>query len=327
MAPTSVTRRPLPGVDVSLSTLSFELGGLASGPSADRIAVGVLRRAREAGVTTFLASGAVPAANAERVLALAFGERAEPIEVVIDRSRSDLERPGVTSTEAAGGLRERLTASIERTRSRLPPAARVVLRWSDDTVNGPDPEIGDALDALRSERVVEAWGPRFPTPDALTAAAAPSRPLRGVVVSAPVSLLQPEAIPTIETISLAHSVAVLATDPLAAGRLDGSRFTAAVAHRDPAAGPTSLRSLHDEFDPVLRLGFLTEGRRRTLAQAAVRFVLSWPSIVTAAVPTPPPERLPELLGCEASPPFSSEERDRLAAVTGVRPPAVADGMK
>ena len=326
MAPASVSRRTVPGVDLSLSVLSFDLGTLAAGPSADRILVGLIRRARDAGITTFVANGPSHAANAERLLSLAFGERTEPIEVVIERSRSDLAR-AAPPAESPSGLGDRLAASIGVSRSRLPASARIVLQWTDDAGVGPDAEIGPVLDALRADRVVDAWARRFATADALSTAATGSPPPSGTILSVPVSLLEPKAVPAIEAISEVRPVGVLATDPLAAGRLDGSRFSAAVAHRDPAAGPTSLRSLHDEFDPVLRFGFLTEARRRTLAQAAIRFVLSWPSIVTAAVPAPPPERLAELLGWATSSPFSTEEWDRIASVTGVRPPDGADGMK
>jgi aryl-alcohol dehydrogenase-like predicted oxidoreductase len=319
VTPTAISRRKLPGGDLSLSSLSFELGTSAGGPSGERIRVGVLRRAREAGVTTFSMTAAPGAGAAERVLSLAFGDRPEPIEVVVPWSATEVDRREGPAAPSADSFEDRLRGSLERLRSALPASARVVLQWSPEDRARPIPEVGEVLESLRAETLLAAWAYRCPTPDSVTGlvGASGSAP---AILSAPLSLLETSAILPLEAHSARRPVGVLATDPLAEGRLDGSRFSAAVGHRDPSAGPTSLRALHDEFDPVLRLGFLTEGHRRTLAQAAVRFVLAWPWVVTATVPSPPPERLDELVLAEASPAFSSDELERLTTLVGARPP-------
>jgi aryl-alcohol dehydrogenase-like predicted oxidoreductase len=82
----------------------------------------------------------------------------------------------------------------------------------------------------------------------------------------------------------------------------------------PEARPADMRRLRREFEPVLRLGFLTEGGRRTLAQAALRFVLRWPWVVTCVIPLPPPERFEEILGFGSAPEISDEELARLGLV-------------
>jgi aryl-alcohol dehydrogenase-like predicted oxidoreductase len=107
---------------------------------------------------------------------------------------------------------------------------------------------------------------------------------------------------------------LIARNPFSDGRLDGSRFAATTMLAGPGAGPIDLRRMHADFDPVLALGFLTKDRRRTLAQAALHFVLGWPWVATSVVPLPNPERFEEILGFAASTSLTVEELDRLGLV-------------
>ncbi|MCI4320883.1 MAG: hypothetical protein L3K05_01060 [Thermoplasmata archaeon] len=69
---------------------------------------------------------------------------------------------------------------------------------------------------------------------------------------------------------------VLVTNPHADGRLGGPGE--GLSSTATAGAPTPLASLERAYAPVLRLGFLTSGGRRTLPQAAVAFVLALPAI-------------------------------------------------
>jgi aryl-alcohol dehydrogenase-like predicted oxidoreductase len=77
-----------------------------------------------------------------------------------------------------------------------------------------------------------------------------------------------------------------------------------------------LRQLHRDFDPVLRLGFLTDSRERTLAQASLQFLFHWPWVASVLVPLPSPERLEEFLAASSRPPLTDEEVDRALATLG-----------
>ena len=134
------------------------------------------------------------------------------------------------------------------------------------------------------------------------------------LVTGSLSLLETDLIPTFESASVGERAGLIAYDPFAGGRLDGSRFAEQSLLPGPATGPVDVRRLHEEFDPVLRLGFLTEGRRRTLGQGALQFVLAWPWVVTTVVPLPSPERFDELLGYAARPPLTEEEMERIGLV-------------
>jgi len=124
-------------------------------------------------------------------------------------------------------------------------------------------------------------------------------------------VLDHSLLPTLRTLAERATLGFFARDPLAGGRLDGTRFERTVADRGPAARPPSLRELEREFAPVLSLGFLSEGRGRTLAQAALAFVLYWPWVCSAVVPLPRVERLRELADAMSRPPLAEVEIARL----------------
>ncbi|MCI4340688.1 MAG: hypothetical protein L3J73_05435, partial [Thermoplasmata archaeon] len=66
-----------------------------------------------------------------------------------------------------------------------------------------------------------------------------------------------------------------------------------------------------EWAPVLALGFLTEGHRRTLAQAAVQYLLGVPGVVGVVVPLTDPAAAVAIGGALSAPPLSDEDRARI----------------
>jgi hypothetical protein len=78
---------------------------------------------------------------------------------------------------------------------------------------------------------------------------------------------------------------LLARNVFADGRLHGG-FSAAPA-TGPPQGPQRLSELASVWSPVLNLGFLTEGRRRTLPEAAIAF--AWAEGALPSVPFRDPQ--------------------------------------
>lgn len=104
----------------------------------------------------------------------------------------------------------------------------------------------------------------------------------------------------------------LLTNPLADGRLDGRWLSEGTLAQDGPPRPMDLASLQRAYAPVLPLGFLTAGRRRTLAQAAIGFVRA-----IGAVPSVrfrDLRQMAELVDPGGADPLSSEEVERLVAV-------------
>lgn len=306
-----IERRTVTGTPLSLSALTLTVDPSATvSPSADAQTVALLKRARARGVTTFDVANSRFPDRAERLIALAFRSPDPELAVIVGRSVESLSAgPGSTRKSLPEeNLRVALERSLETSQHRLGPAPLAVVEWV--------PGVDDPEDI--STQLAGAFPPDR----------SGGRPLWAVRVSAAAgSLPKPLAVPPVYSGDLSlldrelailwnHSnsgspASLLARNPFADGRLDGSRFAAAGTRGGPEGGPVNLRELHTEFDPVLRLGFLTEGRRRTLAQAALRFVLGWPWVATAVIPLPSPERFDEILGFGSTPPLSEEERSRL----------------
>lgn len=102
----------------------------------------------------------------------------------------------------------------------------------------------------------------------------------------------------------------IARNVFAGGLLDGSRW--ATEPPTSSGGPTSLRDLSRAYDAVLQLGFLTAGRKRTLAQAAILYVLAHPSVRAAVVPLPSAGRMAEVLAPARAAPLSPAEMEGVA---------------
>jgi aryl-alcohol dehydrogenase-like predicted oxidoreductase len=308
----TIERRKLPGGSRAISRITVAVNPpVGAAPALDARTVALLRRARALGVTTFDVASARAPQRAERLLSEAFPEKDPEVSTIVGRSLESLVGEGTSPTETAAGssLGATLAESLEQSRRRLAPVPIAVVDW--------DPGPGTASEAptvLTAEagslegRPAVDWALRI-------APGATSLPQAGSATSlfsGPLSLLEPDLIPLFESVPAAPERVLIARDPFSSGRLDGSRFSSGTAFAGPGTPPMDLRQLHAEFDPVLRLGFLTEGHRRTLAQAAIQFVLHWPWVASVVVPLPAPERFDEVFGFRTRPPIAPDEMERLA---------------
>ncbi|MCI4364092.1 MAG: aldo/keto reductase [Thermoplasmata archaeon] len=112
---------------------------------------------------------------------------------------------------------------------------------------------------------------------------------------------------------------LLALDPHSGGALDGRRALSSPFDRAPGEPPPDLAELRRQMAPVLALGFLTSGRRRTLVEAAIRFALDPREVAAALCPLVDPKLTEAICGFERSAPFTSEERHRLGLPAAIAP--------
>lgn len=308
----TIERRRLPGSSRALSRIAFAVDPPRTvAPALDARTVALLRRARALGVTTFdVASARVPA-RAERLIAEAFPETDPEVCAIVGRSVDPLAREVPPRMEPAVGSRLEaiLTESLDQSRRRLAPVPIAVVDWDPGVETASGDETGAAAAPFSAEGVSGVhWAVRI----APGATALPPQGGATGLFSGTLSLLESGLVPLFESAVRPQERNLIARDPFSSGRLDGSRFAAGSVFGGPGTPPVDLRQLRSEFDPVLRLGFLTAGHRRTLAQAALQFVLHWRWVTTVVVPLPAPERFDEVLGFIARPPITPEEIERLA---------------
>lgn len=313
-----IPRRALFGTPLDTSVLAMRIDPAPSAaPEQDRRMAEGVRRAWEAGVTTFDLARVPSWARAASILLTAVPEPDPRLRVLV---AAPGDRPSATG---AGALKPTPDSGSATSGDVLRALGRVGSLLAETDLESAGPVTAeDRLRPLGSD-APDAWPVVRWSPGRAGGApnVDPSDP-----VSADFSLLEPgllsdESAPLRE----AHG-RVIARNPFADGRLDGSRFSLEIRNRAPTARPVDVRALHAEFDPVLRLAPLTRDRRRTLAQAALQYVLFWPWIATAVLPTSSLERWSEIHGTFAAPPLTVEELSALDLVprrrpVGSRPPS------
>jgi aryl-alcohol dehydrogenase-like predicted oxidoreductase len=311
--PPLIGRRPIPGTSATASVLGIAVGArTTASPVVDGGMVATaLRRARERGVTTFdLAhGGSLP--RAQRWVAAAFPQRDPELLFIVGRSWPRMEelRRGIPGRTAdSTGLVQELEVGLAEEARRLDRHGPVLVDF--DAGEAPAEAFQDAtavLERHRKEGLIAGWS--LHRPAALEAHVDfPDTPSAFCVE---LSLLHRSALSRLAERASRGTLGALVRNPFAEGRLDGTRFAATLTERGPPSAPLDVRSLHAEFDPILGLGFLTEGRRRTLAQAAVQFLTLRPWVSTVLVPLPRPERWEEILGAASAPPLDPAEMARL----------------
>ncbi|MFY9716918.1 MAG: hypothetical protein WAK40_03160 [Thermoplasmata archaeon] len=304
-----VPQRIAPGANYSLSevTISIDPPGPAA-PGWASMAVPLLQKARSVGVTTFDLTGASPAALAEEIFLRAFPYRDPELVAIVGYGERATPRPRGLSRSASGSGAP-ADPPIEGTLGRLGDRCRTIVEWSPPERSGPEAlRIPEPLVAMHGDgRILDVV-----VPYAAREVAGPA-PFR----SGPLSLLDLEIVNSVRRGELPTGFSLIARDVFASGSLDGSLLAGSPLSRGPAEPPPSLGTLHARLNPILRLGFLTHGTGRTLAQTALRFALHWPWVRSAVVPLPSPERFGTLFGAARGPELSEEEIDRI----GVERPA------
>jgi aryl-alcohol dehydrogenase-like predicted oxidoreductase len=286
-----VPRRPAyPGSPVELSALTLDIAPLAR-PASARRSVGLLRKARSAGIVGFDVTASSDPFIAEALLREAFPEP-DPAIVIVRGGGGPARSPGVV---AQG--RPRAEVGGPRTPVSVPPK-REEFCYLEEI----DPRPG----VVGGSTVIRCGS----TDDLDLAARAPAPRL----LSGPFSVLDRTLAPAAEARFGREPFAWIARDPFAGGRMDGGRFAPGAA-AGPAAAPQPLRELAAEFERVAPFSFLVRPRSRTLAQASLQYLVGLPWVATVVIPPPPPERWAELVGFGSSPPLSEAERERVDTVT------------
>lgn len=300
-------RLPYPGAPFELSALT--LAAAPEDPAVDgAAAVALLRRAWNEGITTFDTVDVPNPAVAEMLLARAF-PHPEPSMVVLSGRRGTSSRDAASSPHLdrrfnppavapmTGPRQERGVGPVRRLIEIDAPSGGPTSDRSPSRSVRPSAEDAEVVVRCRSwEEVLAVQGHRRPG-----------------LVAVELSLLDRTFTTSAARDAVDRSVGWIVRDPFAGGRLDGSRFDRRLS--TPISGPPpSVRDLEVEFGPVARFRFLSRPGRRTLAQAALRFVLDLPWVATVCVPMPRIERWEEVVGYADSAPLEEAERATIEAL-------------
>jgi aryl-alcohol dehydrogenase-like predicted oxidoreductase len=299
-----VERRRLPGTDRFVSAIGFPVTGDSR---FEEISRGLLRRALDRGLTLYDASEARNAAAAERAIR----------EAVDPAGRPEISVATRLANSASGLVEPRSVVRAARE-----SADRLGRRPLDIAVVAlPEPDSAAYLDwvrvlsTLRSEGIVRSWcaEPRSSADAAATAARAGQD--GAGTVSLRYNLLEREPVESLATTDTSMP-RVLVRDPHAGGALNGRLLRSPHAGSARALRPVHWLSLQDRLAPVARLGFLTEGRRRTLGQAALQYCLASPAVTAVFPAFDSPDAVDEYTDIDRVPALSDSE---IARVRRLRP--------
>lgn len=311
-------RPPFPGAAFELSTLAFTVGAARS-PLEAELATEALRRARRAGVTTFDTADSPDPAVADALLAKAFPE-GDP-QIVVLSPRGDGQRLGGRLPRAgAPPGRPPGPEPVDPRELSVDAPLRHLIEVTSGHATGPRAGArgGRSVGAEPRDTAVVVRCQDQEDLDRIPASPAPR------LVSGPLSLLRPGFGASAARRWGPEGFSWIARDPFADGRLDGSRF----APTPPGVGSSGLRSVREleaEFAEVARFGFLARSRQRTLAQAALRYLVDLPWVATVVTSIPPPERWEEIVGFASSLSLDVRERARVDELTGLGPAPRAPG--
>ncbi|MCI4350893.1 MAG: hypothetical protein L3K15_05210 [Thermoplasmata archaeon] len=276
-------------------------------PGLDSAVVGFVRQAHALGVDLMdLSTGPDPDGN-RAVLVQALGEGASSVTTLVRAPDP------VPST--------RLRAGMHNTSTRPPPpgpgrggsvsdaekAIPLVPLHAFATISGDGRDAADDAPPPEFARPTRPWGIDIPR------GSLDPRPGRAAVRQGAsvfhleASLLDLATLEVAQPSASEGGVSIVVANPHAGGLLDGGWLRAGPFDRHQVSEPLDARAMEQRLQPVTRLGFLTEGRRRILAVAAVQLLLDRPSVASVVVAPGTPKDLDALARPESWSPLTDDE--------------------
>ncbi len=294
-------------LDVSELTLgTWGLAGSAYGPVSREAFEGVIVRALELGITTFDVAPLWGDGLAERIVGAFTQGRSTRL---ITRAGAVREGRAIERRFGAEAIRESCEASLRRLgRERID--VLLLHHPTEDVLAGG--EAREAMKALAQEGKIDAWGVSTGTYARARAAIFAG----ASVIAVPYNVLFSDLLHDLSDDVVTENLGVIATSPLDYGVLSGrltesARFPSG-DHRRNRWTPTALRVRVRQAE---LLTFLLSKDVRSLACAAVRFVLASKLVSTCAIGPRSIEQLEELATCSVEPPYLPEEHlTRIAQV-------------
>jgi aryl-alcohol dehydrogenase-like predicted oxidoreductase len=273
--------------------------GNSYGPTKDEESVAAVRRALDLGCNFFDTADVYGWGHSEEVLGKALEGRRDEV-FIATKVGGDFYHGGVRMNFEPEYIRFALEKSLERLRSKHVdvyqlhnPPGEVVL----------DMRVQRLISKLKEESKVRAFGISVHEPEEAVEAIESGS---ADAIQVPFSLFRQEWIQEIFPLARKRNVAVIAREPLANGFLTG-KYT---GKEDWVEGDIRDRMGRRYTEQQARLGrgFSSLARDgRTQAQAALKFVLSFPEVSTTIPGIKTPAQAEEDLGASGAPDLSREE--------------------
>ncbi len=276
--------------------------GNSYGPTDDAASLAAIRRAVGLGCTFFDTADVYGWGHSEELLGAALEPHRDEVRIAT-KVGGDFYHGGVRMNFAPGYIGFALDRSLRRLRTdhvdlyqlHNPPAETMA-----------DPATYEALEALKAEHKIEAYGVSIHEPLEGALCIESGKP---DVLQIPFSLFRQEWIDELFADARKANVGIIAREPLGNGFLAGriaasARFPAGDIRSHWPSAMVEARSRAAE-----RLAFLTRGDR-SLAQAALRFTLAFPEVSVTIPGAKTEAQVEENLRASDSPPLTGDEVER-----------------
>jgi aryl-alcohol dehydrogenase-like predicted oxidoreductase len=316
-----VRNRNLIGGWPPVSIIGLDIGAMRAqqAPGPDSSVVALVRRAFALGINLMdLSTGYSPAGN-RALLSQALGPDISRA-VTLVKGRNPLPPPSLATTIHWGGLPVPDFGAAPADLVGQPPNSLPLLS-PDLFTASPTGAVDETRDSEGGDLPgsPRAWGLDLPA-GAVENASWSEAVRRGArLFHLEANLLELQTLQASEISLAAKSIPLVISNPHAHGLLDGGWLEAGGLNRLAPKGPLEWRGLQERLAPITRLGFLTVGRGRTLAVAAVQALLESPSIASVAIAPRDLEGLELLANPEDWPPLTADERGHLGRWRAGRP--------
>ena len=296
--------RPLGRTGLLVSEVGFGtlgLGGDVYGPVEDETSRAAVLKAVELGCRLFDTADVYGAGRSEQLLGETLAGRSDALVATkAGKAGADALAPARLRAALAGSLGRLRRAAIDLFQIHDPPLATLL-----------DPSIHELMRELKEEGVIRAAGVSVIAPaDGVEAV------LCGAwdVVQVQASLVAPTATRRLFPLAAERGVGILVRVPLAHGILAGRH------DRDARFAPGDVRgqappAVVDHFCRLVdRLRFLAVGTGRTLAQAAIRYLLDQPGVSSVLVGIKSPAQAEEAMAASGVAPLTSDEMAEIVRI-------------
>ena len=298
-------------VGVGCSQMGGVVGERGWTGTTDEESTAVIHRAQDLGVNLLDTAESYGKGHSEDVIGQALADGRRDKFVIATKVSPITDDPD--ETKARQRIFEACEGSLRRLRTDFIDVYQLHAIPHEVTM----PAVVEALTELQRQGKIRCFGISTNSADAM-------RKLLALgdlaTVQPPYNLLQRQWHEAIE-VAKQHDMGVIVRVPLASGALSGKYFGVrpSLDDKDRRLDRFTSERAVATFQKLSELTFLTDGGRRTMVRAALRFVLDTPGVTTVIPGAKNRAQLEENVGAASVSPLTDEERTRAIAIADAAP--------